>query len=179
MKRTQHHPIGCLVAIAAILLSGAGCRPADPVPDPVPDPSVDEAAIRGVLDAIATDFNAGRIEDMLSRYQDDVIVSAPGAPDTHGRAAWRETLATSLPAGVPMTLRFDTEEIAIDGSLAYERGTYVLEVAAPDGAAPPMKIGGRHIHIFRRQGDGSWKGWRLMENSADPATAPTAAVAPR
>jgi ketosteroid isomerase-like protein len=28
---------------------------------------------------------------------------------------------------------------------------------------------GRHIHIFRRQADGSWKGWRLMENSETSA----------
>jgi len=38
-------------------------------------------------------------------------------------------------------------------------------------AGPALQLGGRHIHIFRRQPDGSWKGWRLMENSADPATA--------
>jgi len=179
MKRMQRNPAGCLLAMAAILVCGVACQPGDPVPDPVPDPSVDEAAIRAVLDTIATDFNAARIEDMLAHYQDDVIVSAPGAPDIHGKAAWRENLATSLPAGVPGTLRFDTEEIAIDGGLGYERGTYVLQVSPPDAAASPIKIEGRHIHIFRRQGDGSWKGWRLVENSADPATAPTAAAAPR
>jgi hypothetical protein len=35
-----------------------------------------------------------------------------------------------------------------------------------------MSIKGRHIHMFKRQPDGSWKGWRLFENSEDPASSP-------
>lgn len=30
----------------------------------------------------------------------------------------------------------------------------------------------RHIHILKRQDDGSWKTWRMMSNSAQPLPAP-------
>jgi hypothetical protein len=29
----------------------------------------------------------------------------------------------------------------------------------------------KHIHILKRQSDGTWKTWRLMTNSAAPASA--------
>jgi ketosteroid isomerase-like protein len=157
-----------LLLPAAMTLLAAACQPRQA---PAPDTRADEAAIRELLDTIATDFNAGRYDDMLGHYLDDVVVLAPGTPDIVGKAAWREALATSLPTDAPMTLRFDTDEVAIDGNLAYERGTYAIDIATPE----PVRIEGRHIHVFLRQRDGSWKGWRLMENSTDPATAPQAA----
>jgi ketosteroid isomerase-like protein len=134
-----------------------------------PDRAADEAAIRAVLDAVATEFNAGDMERMVAHYQDDVVVSAPGAPDIVGKAAWLQAIATSLPSDVALTLRFDTIEMEIDGDLAYERGTYAVGLKDQPGVTV---AGGRHIHMFKRQADGSWKGWRLMENSADPASAP-------
>lgn len=92
--------------------------------------------------------------------------------------ACRSALATSLPQGVPMTLGFVTEEMAIDGDLAYERGTYFIEVPGADAASAATRIGGRHIHIFRRQADGQWKGWRLMENQAEAAGADAPVMQP-
>jgi ketosteroid isomerase-like protein len=153
------------------LLALVACGPQAEVPE-LPDRAADEAAIRAVLEGIATDFSAGKLEEMFSYYQDDVLISAPGAPDIVGKQAWREALDATLPKGLTMTLRFDTAEVEISGDLAYERGTY--EINATDPAAPgqAMNIKGRHIHIFKRQPDGSWKGWRLMENSADPPTSP-------
>jgi ketosteroid isomerase-like protein len=131
--------------------------------------AADEAAIKSLLERIAADFNAGKMEDMLGHYLDDVLVSAPGAPDITSKQAWRETLAATLPPGVAMSVKFVTAEVAIDGDLAYERGTYEVGAADP---AQAFLIKGRHIHIFKRQADGAWKGWRLMENSEDPATSP-------
>lgn len=155
----------------AALLCLAGCQAQTEAPG-TPDLAEDEAAIRAVLDGIATDFTAGRIEEMFSYYQDDVLISAPGAPEIIGKQAWREELDASLPKDVPMGLTFNTAELEISGDLAYERGTYAISIGDPATPAQSMTIEGRHIHIFKRQPDGSWKGWRLMENSADPATSP-------
>jgi uncharacterized protein (TIGR02246 family) len=153
------------VALAALLLAGCGGgKPA------TVDKAADEAAIRQVLADVGRHFDAGDYDAMLALYTDDVIVSAPGMPDTIGKEAWRKGIETTLPQGVKMKLRFDTQEIEIGGDLAYERGTFVVEVLDAAGAAQPVS-GGRHIHMFKRQADGSWKGWRLMENSADPTPA--------
>lgn len=157
------------LATVAILFIG-GCQKG-PGAAPAPDSAADEAAVRAVLDAIARDFNAGNMEQMVSHYQDDVLVSAPGSPDIVGKQAWLASIAATLPPDLSLTLRFDTTELEIAGDLAYERGTYAVGLAdQPDPAQAMLK--GRHIHIFKRQADGSWKGWRLMENSEDPATSP-------
>jgi ketosteroid isomerase-like protein len=146
MERSRGHRPALLAPVVMALLVAA-CQPRSV---PAPDRSADAAV-------------------MLGHYQDDVVVLAPGRPDIVGKAAWREVLASSLPEEGDMKLRFDTEELSIDGNLAYERGTYLVEITTGDGL---MQIEGRHIHIFLRQRDGSWKGWRLMENSSDPSTAP-------
>jgi ketosteroid isomerase-like protein len=160
---------GLLALIGACTLMLGGCQAGADAP-PASDIAADEAAVRGVLDAIARDFNAGDMEQMVAHYQDDVLVSAPGAPDILGKQAWLDSIAATLPPDAGLTLRFDTAELAISGDLAYERGTYAIGMATQPDAQP--MIVGRHIHIFRRQADGSWKGWRLMENSSDPATSP-------
>ena len=136
----------------------------------VRDKAADEAAIHHVLDEISSTFNAGNYDGMFALYRDDVVISSPGQPDIVGKDAWRKGLG-ALPADVKMQMRFDTQELLVDGDMAYERGTFLIEAKDPktDAFVPVVKA--RHIHIFRREADGSWKGWRLFENSADPATA--------
>jgi ketosteroid isomerase-like protein len=164
------------IAVAALLVLGltlGACQPRNAAPDV----AADEAAIRKVLDGIASTFNAGDYDGMYAFYRDDVVVYPPNAPDVVGKQAWRDALNASLPPSLALKMRFDTQELEIAGDLAYERGTYQIEISdkATGAAMPPT--GGRHIHIFKREADGSWKGWRLMENSAEPA-APAAPAAP-
>ncbi len=151
-----------------LLLAVSACKPTVQVV--VADKATDEAAIRHVLDEVARTFNAGDYDGMFKLYRDDVVILSPGQPDIVGKQAWRTGLG-ALPKGVVMQMRFDTQELEIAGDLAYERGTFVIEAKDPktDALAPVVKA--RHVHIFKREADGSWKGWRLIENSADPATA--------
>lgn len=155
---------GCLV----LLLSMTACKQS--VQIVVADKAAEEAAIHHVLDEIARTFNTGDYDGMFAQYTDDVVVSSPGQPDIVGKEAWRAGLG-ALPKGVVMKMRFDTQELEIDGDMAYERGTFLVEAQDAKTSAFVPVIKGRHIHILRRAADGSWKGWRLMENSADPATA--------
>lgn len=137
----------------------------------VVDTTADEAAIRGVLDDITRTFNAGDYDGMFALYRDDVVVSAPGAPDTIGKEAWRTAMAATLPPELGLKLHFHTQELEVAGGLAYERGTYSIDISDKATGAALQSVTGRHIHIFRREADGSWKGWRLFENSADPVPA--------
>ena len=170
----DRHRTAAPALLALTLLLGA-CQPRASAP--VVDVAADEAAIRQVLDEVASTFNAGDYDGMFARYRDDVVVSPPGAPDIVGKDAWRAGLAASLPPNLAYKLRFDTQEMEVAGDLAYERGTYAIEMTdkATGAALPP--ISGRHVHLFKREADGGWKGWRLMENSAEAATAPAPAPA--
>ena len=159
------------IAGSLILLFLISACDQGPVKVVVGDKATDEMAIRHVLDEISNTFNAGNYDGMFALYRDDVLVSAPGAPEIVGKDAWREELK-SLPAGLTLKMRFDTRELEIDGDMAYERGTYLIEAKDPASGEFGPLMEGRHIHIFRREADGSWKGWRLMENSADPRTSP-------
>jgi ketosteroid isomerase-like protein len=151
-----------------LLLSVTACKQS--VQIAVTDKAADEAAIRHVLDEIVSTFNAGNYDGMFAQYSDDVVVSSPGQPDIVGKEAWRAGLG-ALPEGAVMKMRFDTQELELSGDLAFERGTFLLEAQdAKTSQFVPM-IKARHVHIFRRDADGNWKGWRLMENSSDPATA--------
>jgi uncharacterized protein (TIGR02246 family) len=169
MKRRLFAAAGAM----SLVLVLSACAPKTMVP--IVDTAADEAAIRKVLDGIATTFNAGDYEAMLALYRDDVVVYPPNAPDITGKQAWRDGLKTSLLPNVALKMRFDTQELLVAGDVAYERGTYQIDITdkATGTVVPPM--GGRHIHIFRREADGSWKGWRLMENSPEPAAAAPAA----
>jgi ketosteroid isomerase-like protein len=143
--------------------------------------AADEAAIRHVLDEVGKRFSAGDYPGMFALYSDDVVVSAPGAPDIVGKAAWQQGLDANMPKGIKLNLRFDTQELEVSGDIGYERGTYAIEFVDPATHTAQPVVTGRHVHIFRRQPDGTWLGWRLMENSSDPATAPkppTAAAKP-
>lgn len=132
------------------------------------DPAVDEVAIHKVLDEIALSFNEGRYDDMFALYQDDVVVTAPGAPEIIGKEQWRAGLA-ALPANMSIKMRFDTKELVVSGDLAYEKGTFTMDMADKATGQSAGSVTQRHVHIFKRQADGNWKGWRLMENSAGAA----------
>jgi ketosteroid isomerase-like protein len=159
------------MAVSLILLFSLCACDNGPLKVVVGDKATDETAIRHVLDEISNTFNAGNYDGMFALYRDDVIVSAPGAPEINGKDAWREELK-SLPEGLTLKMRFITQELEISGDMAYERGTYLIEAKDPASGQFGPLMEGRHIHIFRREADGSWKGWRLMENSADPRTSP-------
>jgi ketosteroid isomerase-like protein len=70
-----------------------------------------------------------------------------------------------------MNVHFSTAEVVIAGDLAYERGTYTLRVTDKASGLTLQDVKNKHVHIMRRQPDGSWKTWRMMVNSAGPALA--------
>ncbi len=171
------------LASLGFLLVLAACQPAGS--SRTDTKAADEAAVRHVLDDIVRNFNAGNLDGMFALYRPDTVVSSPGTPD-FDKAVWRTRIQESLdalPANTTLRMRFDTRELEVGGDLAYERGIFfTTPVDKATGAAlGAEQVAGLYIHIFKREVDGSWKGWRLMEafvDSAPPAqnqpTRPTA-----
>ncbi|MEO8465008.1 MAG: DUF4440 domain-containing protein [Gammaproteobacteria bacterium] len=141
---------------------------------PKHDRAADEAEIHKLLDSIAGSFKTGDMDQVLAIYADDVLVLGIDQPDVVGKAAWSKVLADQ-PKDVTISVRMDTKELEIAGDLAYERGSYTAEISSKATGALLQTVTNRHIHIFKRQPDGHWKAWRLMENATSPARPGTAA----
>lgn len=146
-----------LVASAAMLW---GCATS-----PAANPRADEAAIRQLLASVESQINAGNI-GFVNVFAKDAAIIAPGAPDIEGYDAIR-AMYEGLMKQDSMTVHFSTEEVAVAGDLAYEHGTYTLRIADKKTGRVLQDVKNNHIHILKRQPDGSWKTWRMMVNSAE------------
>jgi uncharacterized protein (TIGR02246 family) len=128
----------------------------------------DVASVRAFLDHIQTTFNAGNLDPFIDVFADDAVMLAPNQPDAVGKAAIRKVYEDAL-AQYDLKVEFHTTEIEVAGNLAYERGTYALHLRDRADASKGADVTSRHIHVLRRQPDGSWKTWRMMTNSAEAA----------
>jgi uncharacterized protein (TIGR02246 family) len=131
----------------------------------------DEKAVRDLLAHIQQSFNAGNLDEFMPVFAEDAVMVNQGFPDVAGRAAIRAVYEGAM-AQVNMQVRFVTEKVNVHGDLAYERGTYTIEMKDKASGQSLPEVHNRHIHIFRRQPDGQWQTWRMMTNSAAPAPGP-------
>jgi len=161
----------CVVAVSIAIAACSGSQ------TPKHDRVADEAEIHTMLDGIAGSFKTGDMDKVLSIYADDVLVLGIDQPNVVGKDAWRKVLADQ-PKDVAIDVRMDTEELEIAGDLAYERGSYTAKISSKATGALLQTVTNRHIHIFKRQPDGHWKAWRLMENATSPSRPGAASSAP-
>jgi uncharacterized protein (TIGR02246 family) len=100
-------------------------------------------------------------------FAKDAVIIAPGAPDVIGFDAIR-TMYTDLMKQDSMTVHFSTDEVEVADDLAYERGTYTIKIADKASGKVLQDVKNKHLHILKRQPDGTWKTWRMMVSSAEP-----------
>jgi uncharacterized protein (TIGR02246 family) len=147
-------------AVVAIGLCGCGSKPTT---------AADETAVRQTLAGIEQQINRGDI-GFVNVFANDAVIIAPSAPDIVGLDAIRK-MYTELMKQDSMTVHFSTEEVAVSGDTAFEHGTYTLRVADKATGRVLQDVKNKHVHIFKRQPDGTWKTWRMMVSSAEPAPA--------
>jgi uncharacterized protein (TIGR02246 family) len=141
----------------AIALGGCASR----LPDQA---KADEAAVRRTIAGIEQQINQGDI-GFVNVFANDAVIIAPSAPDIVGLDAIRK-MYTDLMKQASMTVHFSTEEVAVTGDMAFEHGTYTLRIADKATGRVLQDAKNKHVHIFKRQPDGTWKTWRMMVNSA-------------
>jgi uncharacterized protein (TIGR02246 family) len=156
-----------LIAMLALPLWGCSGRPTPTSVAAVPAEQ-DPASVRAFLDHVQTTFNAGNLDQFIEVFADDAVMLAPNQPDAVGKTAIRKVYEAAL-AQYDLKVEFHTTEIEVAGNLAYERGTYTLHLRDRADASKGADNTNRHIHVLRRQPDGSWKTWRMMTNSAEAA----------
>ena len=130
--------------------------------------AADEAAVRQTLKNLEMRINLGD-KGFVDVFANDAVIIAPGTPDVVGFPAIR-TMYLGLMEGNTMKVRFSTEEVVVSGDLAYEHGTDTLKLTDKATGQMIQDVKNKHLHILKRQLDGSWKTWRMMVNRADSAS---------
>lgn len=65
----------------------------------------------------------------------------------------------AMQANYVVTMEINPDEITVLRDEAYAVGTYLLDLK-PRAEAPPGRVDGKFLTVFRRQSDGKWKIWR-------------------
>jgi uncharacterized protein (TIGR02246 family) len=160
--------IGRAAVIAAFLAALAACSERAPGPTSSAASEADVAAIGALVDRVERTFKAGDLEAAMTVFTDDAVIIAQGAPDMVGTDTIRAMYAGMMDQ-FDIDADLSTAEIQVVGDLAYERGTYTLKLTDKASGQVVMDVVNRHLHILKRQPDGTWKTWRMMVNSAEPA----------
>jgi len=157
------------LAIAFIVAALGACKAPAPPADDAARQQQDIAAVHAFVEHVGKTFNAGDLDSFMGVFTDDAIQFNQGSPDVIGKAAIRKQYEDVL-AQYDIQVAFHTQEVSVSGDLAYEGGTYdIILKPRSDPQAGAATTTNRHVHVLRRQADGSWKTWRMMTNNTLPA----------
>jgi ketosteroid isomerase-like protein len=155
-----------LPAVAlAVMLGGCTLYPAASIGGPE-HVKAEETAIRRTIADLEHRINQGD-PGFVDIFAKDAVIIAPAVPDVVGFDAIR-AMYSDMMKHVSMTVHFSTDEVAVAGDLGYERGTYTLKIVDKASGKVVQDVKNKHLHILKRQPDGTWKTWRMMVSSAEP-----------
>ena len=98
-------------------------------------------------------YNARDVAALAALYTDSATLVGTSGVVVRGREAIRDGYARSLTTLQDFVM--EAEASAEDGALAYERGVYSQNVAAP--GRPTQAIFGTYLMVARRGADGTWR----------------------
>jgi uncharacterized protein (TIGR02246 family) len=120
--------------------------------------------VLSVIDQEARAMQAGDMAMYSAILTDDMVLMSPGSPVSTGDEA-REVLAAFLDTHTVEDYKYETQEVAGAGDLAYHRYTYAWTFK-PKAGSEPIREHGYGIHILRRGADGRWRIARSIYNTA-------------
>lgn len=99
---------------------------------------------------------ADNTDAMMSMYTDDAISLPSYEPMIKGKDAMMQSHMKNKEAGFKMNdMTLTTMNVWSSGDLAYEIGTYTIDMSMPGMAG--WKDNGKYLTIWEKQSDGSWK----------------------
>lgn len=135
------------------------------------------AAVRSVhefLEQVQRTSDSDNLDAFIDLFADDAGMYLENEPELIGKAAIRKYFETANGPNTKFKLVIQSGEVEVVGDLAYERGAFTYHVTSKGNGEVLRDVYERHFQILRRQPDGSWRTWRIMSNSALPASPPTA-----
>lgn len=113
--------------------------------------------------------NRGEVERLMEVYAPDAVILPPGGPVIEGSETIRELFRQEFER-FDTKLAFTTQQIEVDGDMAYRRGRYVWR-GTPRMTGQTVETTNKFLEVWRRQPDGSW---RIAVDMWNPAETPAA-----
>lgn len=130
------------------------------------DPAADRQAIAATAAQTQAAENAGSVDQMRVHFADDLVMMAPNMPPVTGADSVAAAMGAFF-AAFAVQIEYQSQEIAVFGDWAFDRGTY-RHTLTPKAGGAPIPETGKYLWLYRRQADGSWKQARVIWNSSDP-----------
>jgi ketosteroid isomerase-like protein len=124
----------------------------------------DQTSLRERTDAFVKAFNAKDVTQVLSIYAENSNFMPPNQPIIRGRDALK-TFYDELFASGATNLKLEVTEVSGHGPLAYQSGTYEMDVKPASGA--PTHDRGKYLFIARRLNN-AWRYEYTVWNSDLP-----------
>ncbi|WP_353267524.1 DUF4440 domain-containing protein [Gemmatimonas sp.] len=129
--------------------------------------TADPVAVRAAIDSAnkrgAQGFNTGSADAMIANYADDAVVMMPGMKVMVGKAAIDAGMKGMFQSMDMKNFMQATTDVVVEGDVAIESGTMTLE-AGPKGAKLAVDTI-KYLTVWKKQGDGSWKIIRDINNT--------------
>ena len=125
----------------------------------------DQAALREKTAAFVKSFNAKDVAQVLDVYTENSVFMPPNQPVLRGKGALKTFYDEMLKEGAT-NLKMDVAEVSGHGPLAYQSGTYEMDLKPSTGAADRDR--GKYLFIARKL-NGQWRYEYTAWNSDLPA----------
>ena len=123
----------------------------------------DQAAIRQRSEAFVKAFNDKAIDQILTIYAENSVFMPPNQPVIRGKDTLKVFYGDLFKTGAT-NLKMDISEVSGHGPLAYQSGTYEMELKASGGADRDR---GKYLFVARRL-NGAWRYEYTVWNSDLP-----------
>jgi ketosteroid isomerase-like protein len=152
---TMKRSLAGILAIAALSAACSG-------PGPVEFTTKDAGEIRQQHDAFVVAFNAKDVSKVLEMYAENSVFMPPNEPIIRGKDALKSFYGNLFTRAGASNLKMDVTEVAGHGPLAYQSGTYEMELKPAAGS--PGRDRGKYLFVIRKMGNG-WRYAYTMWNS--------------
>jgi ketosteroid isomerase-like protein len=114
--------------------------------------------------AFCAALGRGDLDEVVSHFDQEAVMLAPGAPTARGSADIRAYFEQAIAGGVgrPAVMRTTQVDELADGAVA-EVGDYTMTIAPPDDE--PFEDFGKYMVVHRRDASGRLRMWRDMFHS--------------
>jgi ketosteroid isomerase-like protein len=116
--------------------------------------------------------NAVQVTDQYAR---DALVMYPNQPGLNGKSEILAYFKSFFSEFQQEEFELTSVEIEVAGPWAFDRGTYRWK-GVPRAGGEPIEDYGKYLVILQRQGDGTFRVARDMDNSDKPLTQSTRGV---